>query len=207
MKRLLFLLILPFMAVSVMAQSYDEGLPVRFSGSSPGITDFLNAILSQEDCGELLGAYAQHWKQYRKGQKLSPGVKITVDQKNGYVCYEQTYPEDDSRVTVETCYWNCKDGRHKLIAQSIMTYQHGRRLCAQYDGITFYRYDAARRRMKWESAYDLCGEAFTDVANKDGTIISLPRIGKDVQLSERTATGKRHYVLEWTGNGFKFKRR
>ena len=87
----------------------------------PDIVDFVTVFLSETE-DELRGSIAPEWQKYLKNEKLSKGVTITVDKKNGYVRYEMdedvANPKNKTgyKSYVEYCYWNCSDGLHKLFA-------------------------------------------------------------------------------------------
>lgn len=206
MKRFLSFLLVSLVAVSVMAQ-YDDGIEsyrVVYKGKAPTISDFVSTILGMEDCGEVLGSFSDYWKRYQKGMKMPRNIILDVESKNGYIFYDQSYPDDDAHVSVTTCYWNCSDGRHKLVGQVITTFQNGRSVAGQYDGLTFYTYDSVTKRLKWTPIVDVCGDEFNEIGLTDGTVISLPAEGKDISLWLNTSNGMKHYTLKWNGGGFDF---
>ena len=204
MKRILLLLMLP--AFFLTAQAQDDGdmaYRVSFTGAAPTICDFVDALLSHAE-DEALGTFDGYWQLYKKGNGLPPAVKIKVDKPNGFVSYSHLYAEDNSKQTIETCYWNCKDGRHKIVGQVIATYQNGRPVMGQYDGITFYTYDSKTRILEWTPTGDVCGDEFNEIGLTDGTVINLPDKGKDISLWLNTSNGMKHYTLKWNGGGFDF---
>lgn len=207
MKRLFLLLFLP--ALVLAAQAQDDGelsYRVKFNGAAPAITDFIDALLSQneDEMGEAIGIFHTYWNVYKRSKELPPAVKIKVDKPHGFVSFSHHYAEDNSSLSIETCYWNSKDGRHKIVAQTIATYQNGRPVMGQYDGITFYTYDSRTRLLKWTPIADVCGEEFNELGLVDGTVISLPVEGKDISIWRPTGNGTKHYWLKWNGNGFLF---
>ena len=207
MRKLLLLLAFPLFAMSALAQYDDDGIEsyrVNFKGTAPTISDFVTAILSGEELGEALGVFESYWKIYNHSKKLPPAVKINVDKPHGFVSFSHHYAEDNSTLAIETCYWNCKDGRHKIVAQVISTYQNGRPIVGQYDGLMFYTYDSMTKKLKWTPTVDVCGEAFNERGYVDGTVINLPSTGKDISVWFPEAGGTKHYLLKWTGNGFRF---
>ena len=202
MKRLLLLFVMPALVISAAAQ--DIVYRVNFKGKAPTIGDFVETLVTMEDCGEALNVYNVSWQLYKKGKKLPEGVMIDVDTKNGYALYNINYPEGNDHLTIETCFWNCDDGRHKIIAQAIASYHDGRAMMGQYDGLTFYTYDSVKKQMKWTPTIDLCGEEFVNYPIVDGTIISLPQVGKDISVWLKTADGLKNFKLKWTGSRFLF---
>lgn len=59
--------------------------------------------------------------------------------------YEQKYEDYVSRI--EMCYWNESDGKHKLFADNRWSFEKGKPILGQYDGLSFYRYDHATKKM------------------------------------------------------------
>lgn len=202
MKSVFVSFLLSLFAVNTIAQ---ESMRVHFSGKSPDITNFIDALLSNgEEMGEAKSLFKSYWTIYKKKQELPPAVKIKIDKPNGYVSFNHYYAEDRSNLFIETCYWNCADGRHKVIAQVIATSRDGRPLMGQYDGLTFYTYDSKTRQMKWTPTPDLCSEEFLEYGLTDGSVIRLPQAGKDITLKLKTANGMRNFKLKWTGSRFLF---
>lgn len=201
MKRLFLFFVMSALMLSAAAQ--DIAYRVNFKGKAPTISDFVETLVTMEE-GEVMNVYNHSWQLYKKGQKLPEGVMIDVDAKNGYALFNINYPDDNDHLTVETCFWNCDDGRHKIIAQAIASYHDGRAMMGQYDGLTFYTYDSVKRQMKWTPTIDLCGEEFIDYPLSDGTIISLPQVGKDISLWLNTSEGLKNFKLKWAGNRFLF---
>ena len=119
MKRIILTTVLVCCTLSLAAQ---ETIRVNYKGAKPTISDFATAFLSvyewNDDSEDVLdearNAMKQTWLDYLKGEKLSQNEKLTVDQKNGYICYE--YNGDGHQQITEMCYWNEADGKHKLFA-------------------------------------------------------------------------------------------
>lgn len=206
MKRLFLLLFISLVVVPMVAQD-DDGIQiykVSFKGSTPTITDFVDAILNGEELGEALGMFDSYWQLNKRKKQLPPAVKLKIDKAKGFVSFSHRYAEDNSCLSIETCYWNCKDGRHKIVGQAIATYQNGRPVMGQYDGLTFYTYDSVTRTMKWTPTIELCGEEFNEIEFVDGMVINLPDVGKDISIWMPVAGGAKHYLLKWTGSNFRF---
>ena len=199
-KLLIFALLLAVMPVQ--AQEMDGGGPdftyvVNYKGARPTITDFIDALLTDEpdetnDCDNWEGT----WERCQYGLHEMEGEKWTVDVRNGYVRLEFTYHGETSYH--EFCYWNCADGKHKLFAVNSGYVQNGQELMTECTGIAIYRYDNAKRLLTlvgglYELGIDL-GLPFPAE-----TFYHLPRTGKDLEWF--TNDGKKG-VLKWNGNGF-----
>ena len=122
MKRIILTTVLVCCTLSLAAQ---ETIRVNYKGAKPTISDFATAFLSvyewNDDSDDVLdearNAMKQTWLDHLKGEKLSQNEKLTVDQKNGYICYE--YNGDGHQQITEMCYWNEADGKHKLFAYNV----------------------------------------------------------------------------------------
>lgn len=191
-----------------LALSAQDVIRVNYQGAKPTISDFAWAFLSiyvwdeEEDVlDESRNAAKQAWIDYRKGIPLDEGETITVDQKNGYAVYESKYEED--LVRIEMCYWNESDQKHKLFAYNVRCYRNGKYSPGQFDGITFYRYNNATKKMTYCDA-----PGFEEVfGTEDGAWVSydLPRTGKDIIYTEWYDNGKKKQkTLKWNGSRFSF---
>ena len=203
MKRISLAIMFALCTLSVAAQ---DVIRVNYKGAKPTISDFAWALLSnyvwdEEDdvLDESKNAAKSAWTQYRKGLPLDEGDKITVDQKNGYVVYESRDGED--LLMVEMCYWNEADQKHKLFAYNVKCYDGGRYSPGQFDGLTFYRYDNATKKMT------LCEAPGFEVVygTEDGAWVSydLPRSGKDIIYTEWKGNAKKQKTLKWNGRRFR----
>lgn len=168
----------------------------------PDIVDFVTVFLSETE-DELRGSIAPEWQKYLKNEKLSKGVTITVDKKNGYVRYEMdddvAYPEDKSgyKSYVEYCYWNCSDGLHKLFAENVGITQNGKPVFTEFSGLYIHVYDNATQKL-YEIDQDLLGLG----EGTHGDSFSLPRQGKDIEVTYSDGSKKK---LAWNGKGFTLK--
>jgi hypothetical protein len=188
---------------TLMMAAQDSAIKVNYRGATPTISDFVWAYLSQVvedgddvDCyNESEGAFKNAWLRHRKGQPQNEGCTLTIDEKNGYVCYESRYEEH--LLKVEACYWNEADKKHKLFAINVACFSNGKYSPGQFDGISFYRYNNATRRMV------ICDPPGFEIDY--GGTYELPRIGKDIIFNrwndDCTTTRK---VLKWNGRRFKF---
>ena len=107
---------------------------LKFTGQKPTITDFVTYYIGEPDppeeddgleCGWICD-FRDIWYKYRKNKPLTTSEKwtekVTVDAKNGYACLEAYFAlkEDNYKrdAKIEICYWNCSDGKHKVVAVS-----------------------------------------------------------------------------------------
>lgn len=208
MKRLSLTVIFACCILTLAAQ---DAIRVNYQGAAPTISDFAWAFLSsndheeEEDCAdESFNAIRQAWIQHRKGLPQQEGVTLTVDEKNGYVVYEYTseYESNKDVVRIEMCYWNEADKKHKLFAYNVACFRNGKYEPGQFDGLTFFRYDNASKKMTmyhdtgFEVAYGTDDGAWVSYA--------LPRTGKDITVTYWYKTGKKQKPLKWNGRRFSF---
>jgi len=152
MKRLSLAIIF---ACCTLAMAAQEGFKVNYQGARPTIKDFVNAyltfILSEEveECDmEGIAIYKSLQRAItskEKGLPLDENETLTIDTKNGFLVYEEKFEEHVIRI--EMCYWNESDGKHKLFADNRWTLRNGKPILGQYDGLSFYRYDNATKKM------------------------------------------------------------
>lgn len=203
MKRLSLVIVLVCCAMGMAAQVECN---VKYQGAQPTISDFVQAMVSarheaeeEDDCqDESFNAFNQAWEKHCKGVEQDEEDKLTVDQRNGYVVYESTY--DGYLLRVDMCYWNEADKKHKLVAYNVRMYKDGKCDPGQFDGITFYRYNNATKKMT------MCDAPGFDVMfrTEDGYWVSydLPRTGKDITVTTWKDSGPKREVLKWNGRGF-----
>ncbi len=194
MKKYIFSLVLLLSAMTTRAQ--DE-IVVNYLGPRPGIVDFVNAILSQEDLGESLGFVADNWERLRSGWTLGEGVTFMTDAPNGYARFDYN-DEDGGHGYTEFCYWNCSDGLHKLVGVNTGYTLHGKPIETECTGLEFYTYENRSRTMTSTSVYDLgCRVQVTPPVSYE-----LPRKGKDIKATIHDERQKVHIVMKWNGSKF-----
>jgi hypothetical protein len=205
MKKLSLSIIFACCTLAMAAQ--DEAIRVNYQGARPTIKDFVEAYLAdltnptdEDDCdGEALSLYKnlKHAIECKdKGQPLEENATLTIDLKNGFLLYEQRY--EDYVYRIEMCYWNEADGKHKLFADSRWSFQKGKPILGQYDGLNFYRYDNATKKMA------RCNTPGFDVEYLDKSY-ALPRTGKDITVTQWDKNGKKtQKILKWNGSGFSY---
>ena len=198
MKRTLFAIILVCCTLSMAAQ--EGGIRVKYQGAKPTISDFVSAFLNSrsdgdDDCNdESFNAVKQAWNNKRAGRPLGKGETLTIDERNGFVCYENKY--DEHLLRVEMCYWNESDQKHKLFAYNVGCYTNGQYSAGQFDTLSFLRYDNATKRMAASFDYGFDVE-YLDVS------YALPRTGKDITVTY-WKQGKKQKTLKWNGRKFSF---
>lgn len=201
MKRTIFAFI---MACLTLAAAAQDDIQVKYKGAKPTINDFVSAYLSQysdddEECDqEAVSGIIKAWDNHNKGIKQEKGETLTVDKANGFLLYESKYERFVSRM--EMCYWNEADGKHKLFAVNRTTFQNGLCIIGQYDGVEFYRYDNATKKMTY------CDAPFEDIEHPAGVNVSyaLPHVGKNIIVTYWNKRNKKEKILKWNGRRFTY---
>lgn len=204
-KILLSALIIFGVSALVNAQETDEfSIPVTFTGQRPVISDFVSAILSQEeDLGESLGEMADVWQLYKAGKPLPEGRSFVVDTKNGYFRYDCSDKDEDGNVYstfIEFCYWNCSNGLRKLVAENTVCFQNGKPFMGQYSGLSFLMYDNKTRKLNL--VYDDLGLDFDYPDGIEVITHKLPQTGKTMEYHFHTSSGEVIKKLTWNGINF-----
>ena len=196
---------------------------VEYKGKAPKIGDFLAAYLSQEETSEIKGGLSDAWNHYLRNEPQEPCSQFIIDDKNGYLRYTfdtklcDDFEDLDSQTIIEMCYWNCADGKHKLIAENVVSMDEGKYLIGQYSGTMFYIYDNATRQLwsvddEWLGAYvePVIDESNCQTTGEDMTVFdetvavySLPQQGKDINVVIYRGNKKIETRLVWDGMRFK----
>lgn len=197
-------------ACCVLALAAQDAIKVNYKGSKPTISDFAWAFLSDyvydenvDDClDEVRSSVKQAWILYRLGASQKKGESLTVDNKNGYTVFEHREKNESNEDLgrVEMCYWNEADGKHKLFAYNVACFRNGKYDPGQFDGIQFYRYNNATKKMTYCEA-----PGFEARGGVDGAYVSysLPRNGKDIIVTYWYDNGtKKQKTLKWNGRKF-----
>ena len=204
MKRLSLVIVFACCMLVVAAQ--EGGFRVNYQGAKPTIKDFAKAYITsllnpedEEPEGEWLYMYESIQKAIGcqdKGQPLEEEETLTIDQKNGFLVYEQKH--DDYLTRIEMCYWNEADGKHKLFADNRWSFEKGKLSMGQYDHLSFYRYDNATKKMA------RCNTPGFDVEYLNKSY-ALPRTGKNITVTTWEDNGKKtEKPLKWNGHGFSY---
>lgn len=175
-----------------------EEVKVNFKGVKPTIVDFVNATIgdgfSEEgDCDNwILG-----WKRYLRTEEARENTTYIVDNRNGYVRIEENI--DDSKIVFfhDFCFWNCADGKHKLIAESNGLLDNGKAVETECSGLYFSLYDNDSHVIKYLGMEEAILGSRPSKSN-DITYL-LPRTGKNITWVD--GEGKRG-VIRWNGQTF-----
>ena len=181
MKRLSLAIILACCTLAVAAQ--EDGFRVNYQGAKPTIKDFALAYIASliseaEECDE-------------------EGMSLYENLQDAIKCQAKGLPLE-SNSTLEMCYWNEADGKHKLFACNRWSFENGKPMMGQYDYLGFYRYDNATKKMSW------CDPPGFDVEYLDKAY-ALPRTGKNITVTTWHEDGKKtQKTLKWNGHGFSY---
>ncbi len=207
MKRLSLAIVFTCCTLALAAQ---DVIKVKYKGAKPTISDFVTAFVyshdteaDEDECvDESFNAIYNVWDKHLKGQPLDEGQTLIVDEKNGYVCYENRseYESVEDVGRWEMCYWNESDGKHKLFAYNVRWFRNGVYSPGQFDGLTFYRYDNATKKMKYCEAPGF--EARFGNDSGDWMSYELPRSGKDITVKTWCKNGPKVQKLKWNGRKF-----
>lgn len=201
---------------------YELECDVNYQGKAPKIGDFVNAFLSLDETSEVLGALYTAWNHYLRNEPQESCYQFSIDEKNGYLQLSfdsqgcEGFDEDvRSQYTYEMCYWNCADGKHKLIADNFVDSQDGKYLIGQYSGISFFLYDNKTRKIYPVGTEDIGAyvDASIDESNfetgeqmtmHDETVVvyRLPQQGKDINVEIYDGNRKTVCRLVWDGMRF-----
>ena len=206
--RLFRFLVVVLALMSTLGMQAQDAIRVNYKGTSPTISDFVSAFVNSrdnaddEECcvDEAFNAICYVWDRHHKGIPLEENQTLTIDDKNGYVLYESRseYESVEHLFRVEMCYWNESDGKHKLFAYSVWCFTNGKPALGQFDGITFFRYDNATKKMT------TCEPPGFDVEYFN-TSYALPRTGKDIIVTKWDENdNKKEMTLKWNGRRFSF---
>ena len=189
----------------VSAQSFEypdypdaEKIAVRYQGSRPTITDFTTAFLNYSKEKTFYDKVYSEWQRYLRKKQLSNYVSISVDTRNGYMRYEIVRPEEKDTTVMEMCFWNCADGKQKLVCANtywILENDYG---WEEYTGTYFFVYDNKMKIMRSIYAEDI-GALY----DGDGlSVFFLPRQGKNIRVSAAGGGERWNEILEWDGYQF-----
>lgn len=179
---------------------YKAASKVSYEGERPTIVDFVNAIANMFMEDESIG-WKYGWEKYMKTGKTPKQDTYNVDKRNGFVSIVSRYPDEGRVNNYEFCYWNCADGKHKLVALSNYGEEEGRLMMTETMGLELYRYDNDTQLLTY---IGMAEEAFGSKPVESGFVAyQLPRSGKDITF--RSIDGDRGTV-RWNGNGFTYAR-
>lgn len=215
MKKNSDLLVLAFLTMVALmwasesvAQTFEypeppdpERIAVRSQGSRPTISDFVTAFLDHSKANPFYGKVRSEWQRYLRKKPLSKHVSIILDTRNGYMHYEIVNPEEKDTMVMEMCFWNCADGKRRLVCANtywVMENDYG---WSEDVGTCFYVYDNKTRVMRTVWPEDI-GALY----DSDGlSVFFLPRHGKNIRVSAAGSGDRWNEVLEWDGYQFSSK--
>ena len=182
-------------------ENYDK-IAVKYQGSRPTISDFATAFLNYKSKEmEFFGKVNDQWKRYLQKKPLGKNTTISVDTKNGYMRYEIRNLEEKDTTVMEMCFWNCADGKQKLICANTVWMLNGDYGWDEHIGVLFYVYDNAKKQMRMVLPEDI-GALY----DGDGlSVFFLPRKGKNIKVSAAGGGERWNEVLEWDGFQFTIK--
>ncbi|MCR5560937.1 MAG: hypothetical protein K6F58_03865 [Bacteroidales bacterium] len=203
------------LAFSLLGLSAQETIPVNFQGEKPTISDLAWAYVNyatmpeegdeEEEEGyfnESIGAVKNAMSLQRANKALGAGETLSIDQRNGFVLYEWK-GDDNARLRVEMCYWNESDGQHRLFACGVYYFDGDKYSAGQFDGLTFYRYENATKKMALADDFGFDVEYFTD--DDASVTYDLPRSGKNITVNYWYQDGTRKQkTLQFDGRRFHF---
>lgn len=169
---------------------------VDFLGSQPKISDFVTAVLSQGDLGDMVSDMAHNWRLRMLKRELEKGTKFFIDDQNDYIRYEHAYTPLDVNY-IELRFWNCTDGKRKLIAMNNRSSGSVKALKEKVAGLRFFSYDNQRHTLTPIYPYEVGADI-----NDANAIFYLPRSGKDIGVSIRYGDESVWMMLRWDGNKF-----
>lgn len=188
------------LALTSFAMSAQDAIRVRYSGAKPTITDFARAYChymdTLQETGDRPSNAIKHALECRdKGLPLDEGETFVVNERAGYIAYHAQH--DRCFIEMEMCYWNEKDGKHKLFAfNNMASLCDGKPLLTETSGIDFLRYDNATRTMTF------CDDPGVEV-HYDNAVYSLPCDGKDITVTVFDEDGEvTEHILKWNGRRF-----
>ena len=180
----------------------SERIAVKFKGNRPTISDFATAYLNYRSKEmEFFGKVLDEWKRYQQKKPLSKNASISVDTKNGYMRYQIINPQEKDTTVMEMCFWNCADGKHKLVCANTVWMMNNDYGWDKHIGPCFFVYDNAKREMRIVLPEDI-GALY----DSDGlSVFFLPRKGKNIKVSAAGGGDRWNEVLEWDGYSFKLR--
>ena len=192
----------------VSAQSFEypeysdgERIVVKYQGSRPAISDFVTAFLSHSKEREFYDKAYSEWLRFQQKKQPGKNVSIIVDTRNGYMHYEIARPEEKDTIVMEMCFWNCADGKRKLVCASTYWAMDGEYGWGEFTGVSFFLFDNKTRTMRTVLPEDI-GALY----DGDGiSVFFLPRQGKDIRVSVGGGGDRWNEVLEWDGYQFHSK--
>lgn len=176
-----------------------ERIAVKYQGNRPTISDFTTALTNEWKEKKFYDTVYSEWQRYQQKKPLSKNTSIIVDTKNGYMRYAIINPEEKDTTVMEMCFWNCADGKRKLVCANTYLAMEDDYGWDEHVGTWFFVYDNKTRIMRTVWAEDI-GALY----DSDGlSVFFLPRKGKNIKVSAAGGGERWDEVLEWDGYQFK----
>lgn len=181
----------PYAEIEATGASFAQ--TVKYAGAKPGIADFVTAWIGEEPEDELNGTMYEIWQKHLNNKPFDKNQKVTVDAKNGYVCFEIGDSDDGgSKTIVEMCYWNCSDGKHKVIGHSVQQFYGGKAIQSEFGGIYFGIYNNDTHKFVYSNGSNLgVDDVKTGMEN-----ISYYGDGNGAYFFENSETGEHKKITE-----------
>lgn len=178
-----------------------ETIAVKYTGNRPTVSDFTTAFLNHSKEEKFFDKVYVEWQRYQQKKPLSNNVSISVDTRNGYMRYQIDIPEEKDTIVMEVCFWNCADGKHKMVCVNTIWMMNGDYGWDDFIGAAFFLYDNAKKEMR-----TILPEDIGALYDGDGlSVFFLPRKGKTIRVSAAGGGERWNEVLEW--DGYKFNSR
>ena len=176
----------------------NERIAVKYNGNRPTISDFTTAFLNHSKEKTVYDMVYSEWQRYLQKKPLSKNASIVVDTKNGYMRYEIDRQEENDTIVMEMCFWNCADGKHRMVAANTIWMLNGDYGWDYNIGCYFYLYDISKKEMR-----NILPEDIGALYDGDGlSVFFLPRKGKNIRVSAAGGGDRWNEVLEWDGYQF-----
>ena len=193
---------------SMFEDAYIEHM--TFSGPKPKMSDFVTHFFESDAMPEIWGLAQDAWTHYLHNEPQEKGSYLVYDERNGYMRYDlnarEMWGEDieqDERVFIEMCIWNCADGRHILFACNCESLTNGKYQSIQYEGIMFQLYDKKTHDMYSVGHQDVGAELPDEMYGEHTVqVYLLPQGGKDITLLVQREAGTETKMLRWDGMRF-----
>ena len=177
-----------------------HAIGVAFLDISTG--EFLAGQGDSEYIDKLLTNFAPKEVLHLRGRKAELenlfGSKFFTFELEDWMLVESTAKERLQKLWgVSSLKGNEADQKHKLFACSRWSYVNGKPELGQYDGIVFFRYDNATRKMAFVAPPGFREE-------NDLVTYSLPRTGRDIVVTYWKSGTPQPKVLKFNGTKFSF---
>lgn len=193
---------------SVDTTEIDLTFSINHESKEPNISDFVTAILKQEDMGEGHSEIRHNWEKLQQGERLPQNRSFQVDNDNDYLMYKAVWPKEEFghayTQMIEFCSLDFADGKRKLVVENLVDMQDGELIAGQYSGLTLYVFDTQSDEMEFSFA----SEYGADIDVPDETQLIVHRLNPQTRAIDYeclTPSGTVIKQLVWDGNKFQEK--